>query len=209
MNIEQLVSIMPTARPRAGLFLPHLVAAMTEFGITALNDRAAYLATVGHESAELANLEESLNYSADRLRVVWPSRFPPAKAAAYARQPERIANCVYADRGGNGGESSGDGWRYRGAGAIQLTFYDNQAACARHFGIPIAQIGDWLRTPEGACRSAGWFWRSNKVSAYANAGDFDGVCDVVNRGKKTAAMGDAVGWAERLAMYKIALRVLA
>lgn len=208
MNIEQFSRILPLARPRAGLFLPALVDTLGEFSITTVKDQAAFVATLGHESGQFGRLEENLNYSADGLHRTWPARFPPAKAAAYARQPERIANCVYADRGGNGGESSGDGWRYRGAGGIQLTFHDNHAACARYFGIPLAQIGAWLRTPEGACRSAGWFWQVNKVSSYANAGDFDGVCDMVNRGKKTAVIGDAIGWAERLDMYNTAKKVL-
>jgi putative chitinase len=205
MNAEQFQKIMPRA---PGQFLDLLNSAMAEFVIDAKQDQAAFLATLGHESAQLTVFSENLNYGAAGLQATWPARFNAELALAYARQPERIANRVYASRGGNGDEASGDGWRFRGAGAIQLTFHDNQAACAEYFGIPVAQIGDWLRTPTGACRSAGWFWMVHRVSAYAVAGDFDGVCDMVNRGKKTAAVGDAIGYPQRLAMYQLALEVL-
>jgi putative chitinase len=91
------------------------------------------------------------------------------------------------------------GWRNRGAGAIQLTFENNHAACARNFGISRERIAAWLRTPEGACRSAGWFWRENGLNAWADIDDFDGVCDKVNIGKKTCLIGDSIGWGKRLA----------
>jgi len=200
--------IMPRARQRAGLFVPLLNAAMAEFGITTVPRRAAFLATIAHESAQLSVFEENLNYGGAALARVWPSRFPPQLAAAYARQPERIANRAYADREGNGPEASGDGWRNRGAGAIQLTFENNHAACARHFGIDRAETGAWLRSAEGACRSAGWFWSHNGLNRWADALDFDGICDVVNRGRKTATVGDAIGWPERLAFFNTAMEVL-
>ncbi|MRV72581.1 glycoside hydrolase family 19 protein [Duganella sp. FT92W] len=206
MTPRQLAVIMP--RAPAAAFVPVLTAAMAEFGIDTPLDQAAFLATVAHESAQLTCLEENLNYSAEALMRTWPSRFPPATAAIYARQPERIGNRAYANREGNRDEGSGDGWRNRGAGAIQITFENGHAACARHFGIPRDQVAAWLRTPEGACRSAGWFWQTNGISAWANVGDFDGVSDKVNRGKKTAALGDSIGWKDRLAYYQTALKVL-
>lgn len=209
MNAAQLAMMMPLASNRIDALLGPLNAAMAEFDITTVVRQAAFLATVGHESKQLTKLEESLNYSAEALMRTWPQRFPPAVAAAYARQPERIANHAYANREGNRDEASGDGWRNRGAGAIQLTFENNHAACAKHFGIARAEVAAWLRTPAGALRSAGWFWSANRVNSWADARDFDGVCDVVNRGKKTAVIGDAIGWAERLAMYQNALQVLA
>eukprot|EP01034_Spumella_vulgaris_P033660 gene33660-41528_t len=208
MNAVQLLAIMPLARARADLFLAPLNAAMIEFDISSPARQAAFLATVAHESRQLAALEENLNYSADALARTWPQRFPPATAAAYARQPERIANRAYGGREGNRDEASGDGWRNRGAGAIQLTFENNHAACALHFAVPRGDIAAWLRTPVGACRSAGWFWSTNRINAWADQGDFDGVCDVVNRGKKTANIGDAIGWKDRLALYQLALEVL-
>jgi putative chitinase len=205
MDADQFAKIMPRA---PGPFLGHLNLTMLEFLINTKQDQAAFLATVAHESAQLTCFSENLNYGAEGLAKTWPTRFNAQLAASYARQPERIADRAYANRGGNGDEASGDGWRFRGAGAIQLTFRDNQAACAACFDVPLAQIGDWLRTPEGACRSAGWFWSAHGISKYANAGDFDGVCDMVNRGKKTEAVGDAIGYPQRLAVYQTALNVL-
>jgi putative chitinase len=208
VRTEQFIQIMPKARQRAGLFVPALNAAMAEFGISTPPRQAAFLATVAHESGQLSVFEENLNYSSAALAKVWPSRFPPPLAAVYARQPERIANRAYASREGNGPEASGDGWRYRGAGAIQLTFANNHAACGRHFGIAGGATGVWLRSPEGACRSAAWFWSHNGINRWADALDFDGVCDMVNRGRKTAAMGDAIGWQERLAFFNTAMEVV-
>ena len=209
MTPDQLLTILPNARQQAGIFLAPLIAAMAEFGITTPARQAAFIATLGHETGQLATLVENFNYGAPGLMATWPGRFPTlAIANAYARQPERIANKVYALREGNGDEKSGDGWRYRGAGGIQLTFANNQLACAAALGIASDQIGAWLRTPLGACRSAGWFWQRNDINRWADAGDFDGVSDVVNRGRKTAAIGDAIGYADRLALYTVAARVL-
>lgn len=208
MTLDQLYIIMPKARSKAGFFVPSLNRAMDEFGIASRLNQAAFLATVAHESLQLTALEENLNYSADALTRIWPRLFPPAIAKEYARLPARIANRAYAGREGNRDEASGDGWRNRGAGAIGLTFENNHAACGRYFGVPRDQVATWLRTPEGACRSAGWFWKRNGVGAFADTGDFDGVCDVVNRGRKTEKVGDAIGWSDRLAQYNTALEVL-
>ncbi|WP_199271813.1 glycoside hydrolase family 19 protein [Pseudoduganella flava] len=208
MTPAQLMAVMPAAGAQARLFAPLLASAMARYGIDTVLRRAAFLATVAHESSQLSRFDENLNYGAAALTRTWPRRFPPAVARTYARQPERIANRAYALREGNGDEASGDGWRYRGAGAIQLTFANNHAACARHVGIGLDAVGAWLRTPEGACRSAGWYWAMRGLNALADAGDFDGVCDVVNLGRKTPAVGDAAGWPERRGLYLRALAVL-
>jgi putative chitinase len=208
MNGAQLLAIMPQARGRVDAFIEPLTVAMAEFAIGTAARQAAFLATVAHESVQLGVLEENLNYSAEALTRTWPQRFPPALALQYARQPERIANRAYANREGNGDEASGDGWRNRGAGAIQLTFENNHAACARHFGVPRADVAAWLQTPMGACRSAGWFWAVNDLNRYADARDFDGVCDMVNRGKKTVVIGDSIGWKDRVQFYEAAWGVL-
>lgn len=197
LTLDQLQALAPKAGVK---FLPHLIAAMKRFNITTLADRQMFLAIILQESGGLTLLEEGMNYSAERLRQVWPKRFTAEQAAKYARKPEAIANYVYAGRGGNGDEQSGDGWRYRGAGAIQLTFKANQQACAKYFGKQMAEMYAWLRSPEGACMSAAWYWWNRGVSDFAHVGDFDGVCDVVNLGRKTTAYGDAEGFAARLAM---------
>lgn len=208
VTLAQLQAIMPLARARAATFLAPLNATMLEFGINTPERVAAFLATIAHESAQLSRFDENLSYSAAGLLSTFGRYFTPAQAAVYARQPERIANRVYANRMGNGDEASGDGWRRSGAGAIQLTGTHNQRACAAYFKIPMTEIAAWLRTPTGAIRSAGWFWFINGLKSYADAGDFDGVCDVVNRGKKTGLIGDSIGWPDRLALYKVAQKVL-
>lgn len=206
MNIDQLQRIMPSAGKRATVFLAPLNLAMTDFGIVTKGQRADFLANIGHESGHLTMLEENLNYSADRLQVVWPKRFPnPVSTAGYARNPVALANKVYAGRMGNGDEKSGDGWRHRGAGLIQLTGLNNHAKCALRFNLRLADVGDWLRTPEGACRSAAWFYTNAGLHMLTN---FDHICDLINQGHKTDKVGDSIGYADRLVIRNRALATL-
>ena len=210
ITLEQALRAVPTAQKlRVASFLPHLIAAMKEFEIDTPLRQAAFLAQVFHETGNLDKLEEGLNYSAEALQRTWPSRFDAATAAKYARKPEMIANKVYANRMGNRDEASGDGWKHRGAGAIQLTGKDNQFACAMAIGIDPTVITDYLKTEEGASRSAGWFWKTNNLNKWADKGDIDGVSDVINIGRKTEKVGDAIGFAHRLALYTAFKRVLA
>lgn len=205
MNLAQLLQIMP-GTTRGAIFINPLIRAMEEFGILSVEQQARFLANVGHETGGLSVFEENLNYSAERLPKVWPKRFPtPASTAGYARNPVALANKVYAYRMGNGDERSGDGWRYRGAGMLQLTGRANHADCGKYFGIPLDQVGDWLRTPVGAARSAAWFYTDNELH---HVDTFDHVCDRINLGRETDKVGDSIGWADRLAMYQRALKVL-
>lgn len=204
----QLLAIMPYAKGREAKFVEPLNRAMTEFGLTSKLRAAAFLATIAHESAQLSALEENLNYSTRALLSTWPARFPASIATFYERQPQKIANRAYANRMGNGDEASGDGWRYRGAGLIQITGKDAHAACAKYFGLSLDDMAAWLRTPLGASLSAAWWWANNDVNKYADVGDFDGVCDRVNLGRKTKAEGDAIGYADRKDFYDVALKVL-
>jgi putative chitinase len=206
---DQLSIILPLARPRAGFFSPIIANAMAEFGIAKSFDRAAFIANIGHETGQLTTFSENLNYSPEGLLNTWPKRFTPALAEQMARRPQEIANFVYGGRYGNGNAASGDGWRYRGGGGIQTTFRDNYVAGANAFGMDVGAFADWIRTPEGAIRSAGQFWQAHGISARAAAGDFDGCCDLVNLGHKTDKVGDSNGWAERLAMFTRAMQVLA
>ena len=206
MTEDQLRQILPLCD--ATDLIDPINSVFAEFAISTPLRQAAFLATVGHESSQLRIYEENLNYSADALIKLFPMHFTPEQAANYARQPERIANRLYANRGGNGDEASGDGWKRRGSGDIQITFHDNHKACADYFGMSLDTFSAWARTRAGALRSAGWFWWKNKLNGWADTGDFDGVSDVVNRGKKTAAVGDSIGWAERFAFYNKAKQVL-
>lgn len=206
ITLEQLIRIMPSTT-RGAVFIGPLVSAMDEFGIAGREQQARFLANVGHETGNLSVFDENLNYSAERLRVIWPKRFPTvASTIGYARNPVALACKVYASRMGNGDEKSGDGWRYRGAGMLQLTGKDNHAECGAHFNIKPADVGDWLRTPEGAARSAAWFYTKNGLH---KVDTFDHVCDRINIGRETDKVGDSNGYADRLAIHDRALAVLA
>ena len=121
ISAAQLTAFLPALKGPDAWAGP-LNAAMERFEINTPPRVAAFLAQVAHESGELARLVENLNYTAARLVAVWPTKFPTVEAAQpYERNPERLANRVYAKRLGNGDTASGDGWRFRGRGLIQLT----------------------------------------------------------------------------------------
>ena len=203
----QLLRILPNARPVAGVFVPALNRAMARFKIDSPVRRAAFLAQVGHESGHLRRLVENLNYSAEGLASTWPSRFrghdgrPNELAARIARRPRDIANTVYADRLGNGGQMSDDGWRYRGRGLIQLTGRDNYLACGKGIGQNLEDFPDLLEMPEWAALSAAWYWARNDLNELADAGRFEAITRKIN--------GGTHGQADRLALWKTGQGVLA
>lgn len=180
---EQLAKILPQCKdPQTWANL--LSDILPQFQITDTEDVCNFIAQVGHESAQFNVLSENLNYSADGLLKTFGKYFgnaPKASAAAYARNPEKIANLVYANRMGNGSESSGDGWKYRGKGLIQLTGKTNYENCSKSlFGDSrlLASPED-LAKPEMALRSALWFWTSNKLSSVT---DFTALTKRINGG---------------------------
>jgi putative chitinase len=162
---------------------------------------AGFLAQVGHESGGLRFTVENLNYRADALTRVWPSRFPPGVAESYAMQPERIANRAYADRMGNGNEASGEGWAYRGRGLIQLTGKDAYAAFSLAADNEALLKPDLVAETELAALSAGWFWSGNGLNALADAKDIVGMTVRVN--------GGANGLDDRQMRYSRLISVLA
>lgn len=202
----QLLQILPKARQVAGIFLSALDRAMLRWKIDSRVRTAAFLAQVGHESGQLRQLVENLNYSADALVRTWPSRFTAETAQAYARQPEKIANRVYGGRMGNGPEASGDGWRYRGRGLIQLTGRANYRAAGQALGLPLEEQPELLEQPEQAAQSAAWWWAQHGLNELADAGRFKDIGSVINTGQPGRTPNGA---AERQALYDIALRVLA
>lgn len=144
--------------PGADAWAEALDGALRDAGITELHDIAMFLAQVGHESASLSHLEESLWYSAERLTQVWPGRFPTlADAEPFSGNPEALANSVYSGRLGN--TEPGDGWRFIGRGPIQLTGRYNYKRCANATGLPIVEHPERLATdPECGAVSAAWYW---------------------------------------------------
>lgn len=170
-----------------------LCAILPRYGINTALRLAAFLAQCGHESEGFTAIRENLNYSAHALAVTWPKRFPWEVAEAYAHQPELIANRAYAGRLGNGPEDSGDGWRYRGRGVIQITGRDNYFTFAHVVGRPFAEIVTYLETRAGAVESACWYWRSRGLNAYADRSDMLTLTKRIN--------GGTLGLADRTALY--------
>jgi putative chitinase len=187
-----------TAEPWHAPFL----AAMAERHIDTPRRQAAFLAQVGHESSSLSRVEEGLNYTAQRLMQVWPKRFPDFDSAHYyEHSPERLANLVYASRMGNGAYESGDGFRYRGRGPIQITGADSYRRCGIALNLPLIEQPELLLQFGPGARSAAWFWEDRSLNALADADDFDAITRRINGGTEGAS--------QRLARYEQALQVIA
>jgi len=162
---------------------------------------AAFIAQCAHESGGFKFLRENLNYKAESLVKVFPKYFKDmATANAYAKQPQKIANRVYANRMGNGDEASGDGWRYCGRGLIQLTGKDNYSWFAASIETPVEQVSEYLETFEGAAQSACWFWETNNLNQWADKGDILTMTKRIN--------GGTIGLEDRIKHYNHALHVL-
>lgn len=192
-------------------WLPHIRQTCEEFEINTPQRVAAFLAQIAHESAGLTMLEENLNYSDMTMAAVWPNRFavknpdgkykldekgkkiPNAFAKALHRKPQLIANTVYSNRMGNGTIESGDGWKHRGMGAKQLTGKDNHKRCGDYLGVDFVANPEKLLEPEYAIRSAGWFWKTNNLNRFADAGDIKGMTKAIN--------GGLIGIEDRTARY--------
>jgi putative chitinase len=203
---EQLIKIMP--RCDAGQWLDALNEAMEKFGIDTPSRMAAFLAQVAHESVEMTHLSEGLFYStADRLCAVWPRRFPTEDAAApYVKNPEGLANFVYANRGGNGDADSGDGYRYRGRGLFQLTFRENYRMAGEALGLPLEDEPDSVATPKAAVLTAAYYWRQHGLNALADhqPGDDDKDFEQIT----TRINGGLTGLAERKRYWALAREAL-
>lgn len=176
--------------------------ACIRFNIDTVREVACFLAQSGHESAGFTHLTENLNYRADRLRAVWPKRFPSsAVAARYAGNPERLANYVYASRMGNGPEVSGDGWKFRGRGLFQLTGRDNYTAFARSLNIRAEAAADYVDSgKEGAAMSAAWFFDYNNIDALAETAGVEDETKRIN--------GGTLGLPERKAHFDLIVKEL-
>jgi putative chitinase len=158
--------------------------AMTRFRITTNGRIAAFLAQVGHESGEFCRLEENLVYRApSRLVAVWPRRFCDACAAQpFVGDAERLANFVYAGRMGNGDAASGDGYRFRGRGLIQLTGRENYERASAALGLDLLAQPELLSSRGPAALSAAWFWDDRGLNALADQGAFEEITRRINGG---------------------------
>ena len=143
---------------------------------------AHFFAQIHHES-NLKPVEENLNYSVSSLRKVFSKYFPTDYLAKeYARQPEKIANKVYASRMGNSDEKSGDGWKYRGRGFIQITGKDNYKGLKKDLKIDYVNNPNFLLTEADSMVAAVWYWTKNNLNKYADQDDIKNVTRRINGG---------------------------
>ena len=198
-------------------WLDAVVETCVEFEINTPKRIAAFLAQTAHESGGYTMLTENLNYKAATLAACWPNRFavlgadkkpvkengklvPTAVANSIAGKPELIANLVYSSRMGNGPAESGEGWAFRGRGLKQLTGKFNYTKCGEALGVDLVANPDLLLEPMYAARSAGWFWKSNNLSKFADVGDMEGMTKKIN--------GGLIGIADRKARYEKVLAAM-
>lgn len=171
-----------------------------KFEINTAERVAMFLAQIGHESGGLSVIQENLNYRAERLAVIFPKYFRDVDTSEYAHNPEKIANRVYANRMGNGDEDSGDGYKFRGRGLIQLTGHNNYASFASDMGMDIDEAVEYLATPEGAAMSAGWYWNKTHLNQWADNSDVVTVTKKIN--------GGTIGLAEREHLFHQGMHLL-
>ena len=195
MNAEQLtqLSIDPA-------WIPALEEAFDRFEINTPDRQSCFIGQCAHESNNFKTLVENLNYGAAGLLATWPKRFSGSDAVLYQRQPERIANKVYADRMGNSSEDSGDGWKYRGRGLIQLSGKSNYQSAGDVLGVDLVSEPDKVLDMEFAVLTAGWFWDAHKLNELADTKSYTQLTKAIN--------GGIIGLDDRIAKINAVLTIL-
>lgn len=172
------------------------------FGIVTHNQQAMFIGQCSHECGNFRLLEENLNYKAATLMKLWPRRFPTLeKANEYSGNPRKIANSVYSSRMGNRDEASGDGFRFRGRGIIQLTGHSSYFHCGKALGVDFVANPDLVSSPKYAALSGGWFWSTHNLNSPADGLDYVKVTKIINGGQ--------IGLDDRIKHVQQALAVLA
>jgi putative chitinase len=178
-----------------------LNATFQRFNIDTPVRQASFIGQCRHECGNFKILEENLNYRAEVLMRLWKSRFPTIEIAnEYARNPKKIANKVYASRMGNRDESSGDGFRFRGRGCIQLTGHANYFHAGKACDVDFVMEPDLVATPQYAAMTAGWFWDTHKLNQFADVRDFKTMTKKIN--------GGFIGLDDRIKHINHAIQVL-
>lgn len=206
ITMEQLALMVPCSIVTASVWHSPLIAAMARWDITTPDRIAGFIAQTSHESNKFTEFEENLNYSPEGLARTWPNRYainPHAKtklpndlALRIGRRPELIANYTYANRMGNGGFETGDGWRYRGRGPKQITGLDNYRECGRALGLPLVFEPDLLLEPDNGAESAAWYWATSGCNQAMDVGDYAEVTRLIN--------GGMIGYESRVAALETA-----
>lgn len=180
---DHIRELAPDCKPEIAVRLAQaLEQRAADFGVSLLLRRAHFMGQMAHESGGFTRFEENLNYSETRIPQVW-SRLAP-RAAELAHHPEKLANAAYANKNGNGSEASGDGWRFKGRGIIQLTGRANYASA------PVTGLLDHperAAEPETAVTIALWFFQSHGCNQLADADDVEAVTHKINGGHEGLA----------------------
>ena len=173
----------------------------SRFNINSNNQKAMFIGQCSHECGNFRLLEENLNYKAATLMKLWPKRFPSLEFAnQFAGNAKRIANSVYANRMGNRDEASGDGYRFRGRGALQCTGHSTYFHAGKALGVDFVMQPDLIATPKYAALTAGWFWDTHKLNPPSDALDYQKVTRIIN--------GGTIGLDDRIKHVQQALAVL-
>ena len=203
LTLSQLKQLLPK-NPYVEHWHHALEQLFPDYDINTPKRMAAFIAQCAHESGGFMILKENLNYKAATLRKIFPKYFPNDQIANdYASRPNKqvaIASKVYANRMGNGDEASQDGWKFCGRGLIQLTGKSNYQSFADSLEMDINDVPEYLATFEGAAQSACWFWETNKLNQWADAGDILTLTKRIN--------GGTIGLEDRKKHYDHALHVL-
>jgi putative chitinase len=197
LNLAGLTGHLPAA------VIAQIPAAAQEFGITTNLRLAHFLAQCALESTGFTATVENLNYSAQRLLQVFPKYFRNVDPAAYAHNPAKIGSRVYANRMGNGDEASGDGFKFRGRGYIQLTGKNNYTSFSTFVGEDCVADPDLVAT-KYPLASAAFYFNSNNIWAICDRGADDGTVTSVTK----AVNGGTTGLSERLQNFKTFIRAL-
>jgi putative chitinase len=197
---QQLQQIIPKNK-YVSYWYDALQQLLPQYEINTSERIAAFLAQCAHESGGFVFIKENLNYRWQSLRKVFPKYFPTdALAQQYEKQPEKIANRVYANRMGNGPEESGDGYKFCGRGLIQVTGRENYSWFAASLQITPEEASEYMETFEGAAQSACWFWESNNLNQWADKQDILTLTKRIN--------GGTIGLEDRKKHYEHCLHVL-
>lgn len=203
LTLSQLKQLLPK-NPYVEHWHHALEQLFPDYDINTPKRMAAFIAQCSHESGGFMVLKENLNYKPASLRKLFSKYFPTDELAQqYCSKPNKqaaIANRIYGGRMGNGDESSGDGYRFCGRGLIQLTGRSNYQSFADSLEMNINDVPDYLATFEGAAQSACWFWETNKLNQWADAGDILTLTKRIN--------GGTIGLEDRKKHYDHALHVL-
>jgi putative chitinase len=197
-----VAAVTPSMSPAdRAAWVAALVPAMRAGGLLSVDRAAMFIGQCAEETGGFRATEESLFYAtAGRICAVWPSRFATvAQAAPYVGQPQKLANHVYALRGGNGPETSGDGWAFRGGGLLQVTFRDAYTQLGKAVGKTPEGCADWVRnTKDGSATASVWAWHKLSASRYADAWNIPAVSGLLNTGNARSPLGAIVNYQARV-----------